>query len=95
MACLSLYLLQELGLCGGWIANDADVDVTTKGGSLARRLWHAPKQHEEDASLDLLVAVQGGEEAVDQVLVEGLVLRHLVDGVPLGGRHPLLDLLRG
>ena len=35
--------------------------------------------------------MNGWEETVDQVLVQRLVLTHLVDGVPLGGRHALLD----
>ena len=37
--------------------------------------------------------MDGREKARYQVLVERLVLAHLVDGVPLLRRHPLLDRL--
>ena len=35
--------------------------------------------------------MNGWEETVDQILVQGLILAHFVDGVPLRGRHALLD----
>ena len=38
--------------------------------------------------------MDGREKARYKVLVECLVLAHLVDGVPLLRRHPLLDRLR-
>ena len=39
--------------------------------------------------------MDGREETCDEILVERFVLTHLVDGVPLGRRHSLLDGLRG
>ena len=44
---------------------------------------------------DLLIAMDGGEDAVDELAVELLVLRHLVHLLPLLFAHVLLDLLRG
>lgn len=60
-------------------------------GLLDRRLRQLSKQR---PIFHLLVSVDGREETGDEVLVEGLVLAHLVDGVPLLRRHPLLDRLR-
>ena len=52
------------------------------------------REIQKKLKVHLFVSVDGWEEACDQVLVERLVLAHLVDGVPLLRRHPLLDRLR-
>ena len=52
------------------------------------------REIQKKLKVHLFVSVDGWEEACDQVLVESLVLAHLVDGVPLLRRHPLLDRLR-
>jgi hypothetical protein len=48
--------------------------------------------YEKPPLAHLFVAVDGGEEAGDEVLVERLVLAHLVDGVPL---LELISRIRG
>lgn len=39
--------------------------------------------------------MDGWEETGDEISIEQFVLTHLVDGVPLGRRHSLLNSLRG
>ena len=87
--------LEELGLGGAGVTDHAHVDVATEGGAASSGLGHAAEQHEGDATLDLIVAVNGREEAVDDVAVDVLVLAHLVHLLPLLGGHLGPHLVRG
>ena len=86
--------LEELRLGGAGVAHHADVDVAPQTGPAGCGLAHPTKQHQSDPSLHLVVAVNCGEEAVDDVAVEVLVLAHVVDALPLVRSHLGLHLLR-
>lgn len=48
--------LQELAFGGTRVSDDADVDVSSQGGPLHRRLGNATEQHQQDAALYLVVS---------------------------------------
>lgn len=49
-------LLEELTLGCARVPHDADVDVSSERRSLHGGLGNAPKQHQQDAALDFIVA---------------------------------------
>ena len=75
------------------IADNADVDVASETGVLEGALGHAAEQHEQDALLDLVVAVDHGKETLREVRDEVLVLAHVVQLHPLLVGHRLLELV--
>lgn len=50
------HILEELALGGTGVSHDADVDVPSQRRPLHGRLGNASKQHQQDATLDLIVA---------------------------------------
>lgn len=55
-------------------------------------LRHTTEKHQQDSTLDFVVAVDGGKEALDKVIVQVDVLRHRIDTIPILFRHLVLDL---
>ena len=53
--------LEELRLSCAGVAHHAHVDVTPEAGAARSGLGHSAKQHQHDASLHLVIAVDGGE----------------------------------
>ncbi len=70
-------------LGGGGIADNTNIDIAAQASALESLLGHAAEQHEQDALLDLVVAVDHGKQALTQVGGEVLVVAHLVDAHPL------------
>lgn len=89
------YLFQELRFGRTWIANDAHIQIAPQACSFCRDLRHSAEQHQKNAFLDLLVAVNGGEQAVTEVAEQRTVLGHLIYLVQFRLRQPLPHRLIG
>lgn len=53
--CGSGVSLEELALGCAGVSHDADVDVSSEGGALHGGLGHAAEQHEQNATLHLVI----------------------------------------
>ncbi|OSX69559.1 hypothetical protein BU14_1395s0002 [Porphyra umbilicalis] len=63
-------VFEELGFGRRRVADDADVEVPTERHAVGGRLVDAPKEHEEDPPLDLLVPIHAGRHRRGEAGVE-------------------------
>ena len=85
--------VKELRFGCAWVADHADIDITTELGAGAGGLGLSSEQHERNATFDLVIAVDGWEETVDDVVVNDLFLAQLLHTLPLIGAHLVPNVL--
>jgi len=75
-----LDVLEELGLGGTRISEQEHIDVASKPVLALDVLWLPSKQGKGNASLDILMAINRGCNALDDLLADAGILGHLADG---------------
>ena len=63
-------LLQKLRLGSTGISHNADVDITAECCLLHCLLRNATKEHQKNASFDLVTAIDGGKQALDEIVIQ-------------------------
>lgn len=87
------YVLEELRLRNGRVADDADVEVATKVHTLGRLLVHAAHELKEDTLLDDLVAVDRWCDTRDEARVDVVASDHRLELLNLFAGQALEELL--
>ncbi len=90
LLCLFASPFSDLG--SGWVSHDAYIDISSQVLSVRRALMHSSEEHEQNASLDLIVPENVWSDRSHQTRVQLPLLLHLGHAILLRIRKLLLRL---